>query len=963
MRNYQWHIICLLITLCSRFSAAQTVQTITYTTKEGLPSNSVYRTVTDTKGFLWVATENGLARFDGRKFYTYTTAKGLTDNEIIDLVTDSSKTLWAIPFRRSPCYYNPLTDRFENEHTDPELGKIDLANTHKVHLLQYGGIAFSNNLRHFYIFKNGKTTAHKEIIGREAGLIQKIVEYAPDRYIFLCEDSIRFFSNGKMEKPAALGKKLIAAEYSNGTAWLIQEKNIAVLSITQTGEWRQTAEKQFPFVLRIFCNTGKHFAITSLSGNTYILDRKTLEIKDNIFTGTHVRFVLEDAGGNTWLSTMENGLIKMQQKRISSFTGLPEMLRNFNTLLKTDQIYAGASSGEVYVYDGLYDARPLGLTKDMNIDAWVRKIIKIPDGIYVATQTSSFLFGKDFRKPLVTFAGRNNRSSKTVVLLNDSLLGMGSHAYAYLYHLKRGQFTDSIAKRVISMAADQNGNLYIGSNDGLYLWQQDSLIALSAQYPVLQYRVNSMACTSDNLIWVGLGSDSLLVLQNNRLLASLPLGGIIPGNICKSLFSRKAGEVWLGTNKGLNKIQYSIEKGRFLYNNTYFGTSDGLIGEQVNDISISNDTVYVATSAGISYLPENLSLPVSDIATHITRIQINGKDEILQDNYRLRHDKNDISIEFSGVDLTGFIPLFEYRTNNSSWQPAEKIELKRLSPGRYTINIRAIKRDGKPSRQEAVLYLTIQTPFWQNPLYRLAAAVVLLGLLLYVIQRRYRKRQQAAIEKLYMEKRMTELEMQALKAQINPHFVFNCLNSIKGFIYEKEYLQADRYLDKFSELLRRTMDNAEASIISLADEFSYLDTYLQLEKLRFAGKFDYSIQTEQGLNSDACYVPAMLLQPYVENAIRHGVRHLENQKGMIRISACMSGTMLLIEIDDNGIGREKAGRLRSGKQIEYQSRGMQLSRRRAELFGILQEVVDKKDTSGNGCGTTIRLTMPVNLKS
>ena len=212
------------------------------------------------------------------------------------------------------------------------------------------------------------------------------------------------------------------------------------------------------------------------------------------------------------------------------------------------------------------------------------------------------------------------------------------------------------------------------------------------------------------------------------------------------------------------------------------------------------------------------------------------------------------------------------------------------------------------------------------------------------------------------EKKIAELEMQALKAQINPHFVFNCLNSIKGFIYERDYAQADKYLDKFSELLRSTMDNAEAAIISLDEEIKYLDTYLQLEKLRFDEKFTYEIHAESVIDKKDIYVPAMLLQPYVENAIRHGIRYLEDKKGAIKITAKKEETYLVCEIDDNGIGREKAQQLKNERHIEYQSRGMQLSKRRAELYNIEQEIIDKKDEKGNSTGTTIIVKIPLQLK-
>src|SRR5262249_28657119 len=155
-----------------------------------------------------------------------------------------------------------------------------------------------------------------------------------------------------------------------------------------------------------------------------------------------------------------------------------------------------------------------------------------------------------------------------------------------------------------------------------------------------------------------------------------------------------------------------------------------------------------------------------------------------------------------------------------TWQPTTGIRLK-LTPGSYTIRIRAIKRDGQPSSQIATVSFTIRKAFWNTNLFRIGIVFLIFGTSIYFLQKSNKQRQKEAVAKVVTEKKIAELEMQALKAKINPLFVFNCLNSIKGFIYEKDYRQADKYLDKFSELLRSTMDNAEAAIISLREEIKY----------------------------------------------------------------------------------------------------------------------------------------------
>ena len=943
-------------------TAQQNIQTIDYTTREGLSSNSVYRTLIDRRGFLWIATGNGVCRFDGRKFDTYTTSRGLTDNEIIDLFIDSSGVIWAIPFRRTPCYYNVRRDRFENENTDDALNRIELANTHRAQALQFGGMAFANNRRELYVYKNGETTAYKNFLPEKSGLIQRIFEYQPGKMLLFCEDSIRYFDHGKIVKSVPMGMSLIGTECMGSNMYLAQARKITALSINSAGKMENRVEKEFPFDIRIFCCTGKSLAITSVSGNTYLLDRNTLTIRDNVLNEAQVRNVMEDKDGNTWLATMESGLVKVQQKRISSYTGVKEMEQNFNALIKTPGfIVAGTNNGDVYVYDGLYAVKRIALTDGRNIDAWVRRIVQTNKGIFVATQVSSFFFDTKMQRQLASFTGTGNHASKTAALLNDSTLGTGTHSQAWKYNITTGKWTDSITKRVTAMAADAGGRVYIGSNDGFFRWTDDSLIAFGKRYSACNFRVNSIACSPDGIVWVGLGTDSLLAMKDDQLLASFPLGGIIPGNICQSLYCDKAGVLWLGTNRGLNRISYQLRAGKLSISNTYFGVADGLPGDQVNDITIRNDTVYVATSGGISYLPSTLLLPVADIATYVTRVTINGEDEEVSAGYSLPYYKNDISVDFSGVDLTGFIPLFEYNVNDGEWRAATSIRL-RLAPGSYKIRIRAIKRDGSPSPQEASVQFTVHAAFWRTTWFRVLVVVVAFGAVIYFLQRRNQLRRRQAVSKAITEKKLAELEMQALMSQINPHFVFNSLNSIKGFIYDQELKEADRYLDKFSDLLRSTLDNAQASVITLKDEIKYLDTYLQLELLRFRGKFIYRLIVEPGVNTESVFVPAMLLQPYVENAIRHGVRHLEDRQGIITIAAAKMEDYLVCTISDNGIGREEALRLRSQKHIEYQSRGMQLSKRRAELYGIEQEIIDLKDEQGNASGTAIVLRIPLSLK-
>lgn len=956
--------------MISKASFSQSTQTIFYTTKDGLPSSSIYKCVLDSHGFLWIATDNGIAKFDGKNFKTYSTAQGLPDNEITDIFIDSNQRIWVTPFRRTAAYYNPVKDRFENEETDTELKKVELGNTNRGSVLQFGGMAFCNNLRDFFIYKNGKATVYKGFMDiKKSGTPEKIIEFSRDKYMLLSPDSARVFIKNKFVKSFSLGNNTFFSEYFNGVLYISSEDKIRKYAVDAEGNMTLMLEKKLPFLIRIFCRAGKNLAVTTYNRTTYPVDTATLELKDPLLYNIAVRNVLEDKNGSTWIASIDRGLIKIQQKRISSFTISDktlndEITQSFNALaIINKKIVVGNNYGEMLVYDGVYDIKRRAISNEKNMDGVVRKIVDLNDKIYVACQTGSFLVDKKSLTIIKRFEKQQNASSKAALLLNDSVILLGNHSTAQLYNFKTEKIIEQRVKRVTALGVNQSKTIYVGSNDGLYRWDKDSLFYFGKTYSSLSYRVNTICSTADNLLWVGLGSDSLLVLNNDKLVKSIALGDIIPGNVCKSLYSNKPGVIWLGTNKGLNKIQYSFTLGQLSFYNTSFGLSDGLIGEQVNDITIYKDTVYVATTGGISYLPANLNLPVADITTFITRVSINGADTLVMKNYTLDYGQKDISISFSGADLTGYYPLFEYRINDGSWQKTDKnnIEL-RLASGKYDIQIRGMKRDGSASSQTETLSFYIKTPFWESGVFWTIVVISFFIISFFVLETRNKQKRKAAVAKVITEKKLTELEMQALKAQINPHFVFNCLNSIKGFIFDRDYAQADKYLDKFSDLMRSTIDNSDAAIISLQNEISYLDNYLQLEKLRFEDKFNYHIEVAAGIDKEQYFVPAMLLQPYVENAIRHGMRFLENRKGQININVYKENNFLVCEIDDNGIGREKAAALKSKMHVEYQSRGMSISKRRAELYNIEQEVTDKKDENGNATGTTITVKIPLNFK-
>jgi len=269
------------------------------------------------------------------------------------------------------------------------------------------------------------------------------------------------------------------------------------------------------------------------------------------------------------------------------------------------------------------------------------------------------------------------------------------------------------------------------------------------------------------------------------------------------------------------------------------------------------------------------------------------------------------------------------------------------------------------------LLIAISPAVWNTWWFRLIALAFLIDLIYTIIRWRVKQKYTLQLERSEKEKQIadvkrkaTELEMQALRAQMNPHFIFNSLNSINRFILQNNKAQASEYLTKFSKLVRMILQNSQASLISLESELEALDLYLEMEALRFNYHFDYKVTTSKDLDIEVLQVPPLILQPYVENAIWHGLMHKE-EKGHLNIQVLEKDDQLYFSIEDDGIGRQKAKELASKTATKHKSMGLRIT---ANRIAILQKngstespvtIRDLVDSNGAAAGTEVIIKMPV----
>jgi len=281
-----------------------------------------------------------------------------------------------------------------------------------------------------------------------------------------------------------------------------------------------------------------------------------------------------------------------------------------------------------------------------------------------------------------------------------------------------------------------------------------------------------------------------------------------------------------------------------------------------------------------------------------------------------------------------------------------------LKHGHYTFKVKGYNLANPENIVEATFDFQISPP-WYKTWWFYALSGFFVFLIIYFT---YKNRIKRIREKAHIQQKISELKLDALKAQMNPHFIFNAFNSLQKYILLQETTEALNYMSEFASLIRKTLDNSTEKEIRLSEEIEYLKTYLELEKIRVSN-LDYSITVDKMLDTEYLLIPPMLIQPFVENAILHGIRHLKKQ-GMMKISFEKDHLFLKVTIEDNGIGRKQSLEINQKNRLSHHSKGTSITEQRIKLLSEkksnkLRVQTFDLETDGEVSGTKVILYIPM----
>jgi len=967
--------LCLLVILGQREIYAQTVYLPHYTTKDGLPSNNCYYTLQDQKGFIWIATDAGVSRFNGSIFENFSVDDGLPDNQILQLRQDSKGRIWFMALNGQLSYF--LNGKIHNERTDKQLKDLNF-NGVVVSFLEdsRGNLWFGTNNNVIGTWDGTKTTKIVSKLANQKYQNAFLYEDQQQNIRAITSTSNFIFKNGNFVTSTT---KILPISYKtirqqNGNIYFLNKDG---LNVANNGETKQVLKLNQQLLNSdlgyIFLGEKKIWVCTNTGIKGINLDGTE---EKSFLKGVSVNQAIRDQQQNLWFTT-KNGIYKLPKPKDQLHTiGKADGLNspNIKSIVKdkNDRLWLGGNTDVITILAldtkrsielKLRDATKYNVIKQLTVDKKNGKIFFASD-YGLGSVSSSYPLIKDFRflKEVNNnvFVVKNftiDSTSKLTLSMSSGVVIINDRNQLEFSSFKYKEQEDFFKDRSYRVFYDKEQNLWFSNINGLSEFNHNKLNKHYAKYPLLTKRINDMRQLADGSIAMATDGYGIIIFKNGQITHIINHQKGLTNNIINKLFVRDH-YLWAISTTGINRI--SIDKNKV--NISAFDDVNGLLSDDLNDLYIDKDTAYFATNNGLVYFAYNHSLQ-NTVAPkiYITSILNNKKLlDLTQNSFTLKPNEQNLIINFSAVDFKNRNITYRYRLKeNATWVETKnrRLELSSLEPGVYTFEISARSQNSNWSKP-AKIKLTLERKFYQSWWF-MAALAILVGYLIYVIGVRITKQQKnKEQEQLLLKNKILMLEQQALQAMMNPHFVFNVMNSIQHFINTKNTASANKVLTGFARLIRKNLEICTQSYISLEEETNYLNLYLSLEKNRFGDKFRYQINVDENIDKEETFVPSMLLQPFIENAIWHGIMPKEDGGEVIITIKEADDETLLISIADDGIGIKNS---LASKKNGHQSKGMALTNERINLLNKIEAKAIQLDVKQNGkTGTIVTISVPMN---
>ncbi|MEO6668344.1 MAG: two-component regulator propeller domain-containing protein [Ferruginibacter sp.] len=958
-------------------------------TANGLPTNEVTSVFQDSRGLIWLGTENdGLLRYDGKKTKAYFNKNNFISNYIGQVCEDKNGLLW-VSSLIGLYHFDPNTEKTILYSHDPN-DKTSIATDEKPEpFVDSRGrlwVAGSNGLQQFDSAQNKFTNYFTPSIlnpdiQKEFNHLAHILEDSKKRlwvgsaYGLYSIDTFSHrlipFYTGSYNFVTSIiettKKRMFVGFFGKGMkefdpdTGIFSDIDIPFPFLLTIKEWQDENKNNWLCIL--FNNS---IALLNMGNYQYRIYSND-QSNPASFKGLDASCLYKDKDNRLWISTSAGiNIVDLQQQHFTN-----KLL--YTDIQKNDPNSFGLPKAllelkDKYLMSAWYRRGLFEYDKEWNLTKIIPHIppgsvSDLSRGIYTIQQDDegNIWYGTD--SGLIRHAGENyqyylppdsfpNFENKyralNIVKRKDGLYWSVFHKTGiYLFDAKSGKFIKNYLNQYQSVVykaeADNTGRLYFATAKGLYAYDERSdsftqiLIKHNNKLAEKSYNyINHFIFDNDNICWIATDGGLIKFTPATGKTDFITDPWSTSGYKIIRVLKDKAGVIWMIAAREL--IAYHPGQNSFQHYTSANGLPVNFRGEFSIFRLLDDSTILMGSARTLTtFNPYRLLTRPKSSSILFTDISVDGQRNMppgpTENGYKLivPAGSNKILIHFALLNYAASQQNKLYYSLTQGKQKKEWAEtpdgdimLLNLPPGEYNLQVKGSNTNLlNPATSQ--LIISIQ-PFWYQSILFKTAILFALALAIYIF---IRLRIHSVKSAAFLKQRVTETEMAALKAQMNPHFMFNCINSIDAFIQSNDKYNATLYLNKFAKLIRNVLDSSKQNFVTFSKDIETLKLYIELEELRSENKFITNITINEELMSSDYKVPALIIQPFVENAIIHGLRNKETNDGILSINISKTEEQIVYSITDNGIGRAASQKINKNKEKSY---GSEMSYDRIKLF-------------------------------
>ncbi len=952
--------------LCTMCCIAQEPYYRHFGVEDGLPSTEVYDILQDRSGFIWIATDRGVSRYDSYSFRSFSSADGLTDNTVFHLAEDAAGNIWCGTLNSKLCYFTGETivaykhNSALAPHWNHVMQSLDVTEAGEVLIgYQQSGcvridatgkysdpLGNKDSASRFEIFMEGENY----IYGSRFQNISLLIDYG----LQLVRDGKRTQIVLDTKSPTYYFNVL---RIQNGTVLVAINSELIEISVTgivrhhsfntSINELNEDTEGNIWISFR-----GKgvrRYPINSdFSGEDYM----------TFLPGETVTDVFQDSEGGYWMSTHNHGVFYLVSPNVHYLLPTGSVAVTAIASTADGRVLLGTAGGLLHTCT----QGKISSTRDVNsrpdVPSFFQDIYITPDNItWIATNQNDICLSAD---------GELNQlqAGQTRAICADGEGGVwfGGTNKLYQYSDERLQREGLIVHntRIYEMYWDTlTETLMVGRSDGLFSLDSGQLTLYPMPEGPVTSRISAIRRMPGGELLIGTIGDGICFVKNDKQQYIGTRQGL-SSSIVNDLDVDAQGNIWAATNTGLARIRQQGDS----FAISCFSIYHGLPTNEIRKVLCRGDTIWIGTNNGAAwFIPRELEYVSVAPPVLIQEVLVNGEKVKINFAGNFSHDQKQVRFSFLSISYrNGGNTTYRYRLEglDTGWiyTSNRSVEYSALPPGEYRFEVLARNGDGTWSASVASFAFEIQPPYWLTLWFWILVPALFSGVVWWLVMLRMRNIRRKAQQKTIL----AEYQGQALAAQMNPHFIFNSLSSMQSFVLGDDKANALRYIDRFAFLMRKSLEHSMLKFVPLEKEIELLRAYLDIEMMRFGDKITYRIICDASLTA-GIQVPAMLVQPFAENAIRHGLMHREEPMGQIEISFTMKNDVLYCRVEDNGVGRARSAEINRTRR-KHVSFGSSITEERlrllCEIAGQTNSITytDKTEENGRAAGTIVEFVIP-----